>query len=148
MFKSLWGEVVKGRLQRLPYLGYFVLLNVLLGGLVFAVLMSLDVEEGMLNGDLEQVQAGFAEHLSMPVILLGALVMLLVLFASLNIMAKRLRDIGLPGWWSTLGIVAIGALLSQIVSEPVGSGFHSLVMIALFLIPTSSFNKQQHQLLG
>ena len=148
MFKTLWGEVKNGRLQRLPYLGYFVLLNVLLGVLVFGVLMSLDVEEGMLNGDLEKVQAGFAEHLSMPVVLLGAVVLLLVLFASLNIMAKRLRDTGLPGWWSTLGVVAIGAMLSQIVSEQVGSGFHSLVMIALFLIPTASFNKQQNQLLG
>jgi uncharacterized membrane protein YhaH (DUF805 family) len=148
MFKTLWGEVKNGRLQRLPYLGYFVLLNVLLGVLVFGVLMSLDVEEGMLNGDLEQVQAGFAEHLSMPVVLLGAVVLLLVLFASLNIMAKRLRDTGLPGWWSTLGVVAIGAMLSQIVSEQVGSGFHSLVMLALILIPTASFNKQQNQLLG
>jgi uncharacterized membrane protein YhaH (DUF805 family) len=148
MFKALWGQVKEGRLQRLPYLGYFVLLNALLGGLVFAVLLSLDVDESTLTGDLEQVQAGIAEHLSLPVMLLGAGVILLVLFASLNIMAKRLRDTGLPGWWSTLGVVAIGAILSQIVSEPVGSGFHSLVMIALFLIPTSSFNKQQHQLLG
>lgn len=143
MLQALWGEIKTGRLQRLPYLGYFALLNVS-GVLLFAgLLMSIDAEQSMLDGTMEQLQASAAEGLSMPVALLGAILMLLFLFASLNIMAKRLRDIGLPGWWSTLGVALVGALLAYLLSEPFGSAFQSLVMLALFLIPSGSLKKQQ-----
>lgn len=136
MFKDLWGEVKGGRLQRLPYFYYSLMLFffLILTGAVFS---SLEVEEGML-GD---AQPAFSGNLTMPLILAGALVLYGI--TSMNIMAKRFRDTGLPGWWSTLGVAVIGPLLSQFVSAPVGIGFNLLAMLALFFMPSASFNKQQ-----
>lgn len=137
MFKDLWGEVKEGRLQRLPYFYYFLMLNFFNGILIFAVLRYVEVEEGMLDGG----QSAFAGNLTIPLLLLGYV--LLYFITAMNIMAKRFRDTGLPGWWSALGVVVIGVLLSQFVSAPVVSGFHLLAMLALFLVPSASFNKQQ-----
>jgi uncharacterized membrane protein YhaH (DUF805 family) len=138
MFKALWGEVRDGRLVRLPFLGYSVLLNVLLIVCIVVLLMASGVGEELVSSDMQNAETLLSEQMSMPMLLLFALLVGAFLFASLNIMAKRFRDIGLPGWWATFALVAVGGLVSAMLSEQVGSGLHTLVWVALLLIPTAA----------
>ena len=56
-------------------------------------------------------------------------------------MAKRFRDIGLPGWWMVLVVFILSALVSYFVSENASSGFSLLVWIALLLIPGNALTR-------
>ena len=76
------------------------------------------------------------------ILIVTGIVMALLMFAGLNIMAKRIRDIGLPGWWIVLALILLGMLLSYFVSQQAGSGMHTLIWILLVLIPGKSFGKQ------
>jgi uncharacterized membrane protein YhaH (DUF805 family) len=66
-----------------------------------------------------------------------------VFFASINLMAKRIRDIGLPGWWSVLVIAVIQSVLSSAVSEEVAGGLHTLIWLALLFIPSNALSHSQ-----
>lgn len=145
MLKIFWGEVRTGRLKRLPYVACFVTLNVLLGLLLFAGVMLMGFDETLLEGGAEQIQKAFADNLSMPVMLIGGLLVMFCTLASMNIMAKRLRDIGLPGWWSTLGIALLSLILSFQVAGSIGDGFQLLVLLALLLLPSGILSKQQQK---
>lgn len=127
MLKYFFGEIKQGRLQRLQYFYcYIMLLFFVL--LATAVFTSLYPEEGK----PDELQAAAM-----------ALTILLYLLVSMNITAKRFRDIGLPGWWTTLVLVVVGALLPLFVSGPLAHGFGLLTTLALFFTPSSYFNKKQ-----
>ncbi len=59
----------------------------------------------------------------------------MLVFAKLNIMAKRFRDIGGPGWLLVLAVAALGAALSLIAGETISSLFSSAVFLVLVLVP-------------
>ena len=56
-------------------------------------------------------------------------------------MAKRIRDIGLPGWWGVVIIAVVSGVVSVVISEAASSGLHTLIWVALLLIPTKAFNR-------
>ena len=62
-------------------------------------------------------------------------------FGGMNIMAKRIRDIGLPGWWMVLVIIVLEDIISFIVSGQVSSSLHTLIGIALLLLSTNALAK-------
>lgn len=94
MLKKLFGEITNGRLMRLPYLGYSLLLAALFLGFGIAVGLMIGTGEQLMGGDLQQAQAKLAEWLSIPFMVVFGLVVALIVFAGANIMAKRIRDIG------------------------------------------------------
>jgi uncharacterized membrane protein YhaH (DUF805 family) len=141
MIKALFGEVKTGRLMRLQYLGYSVLLSLLMFGFGIAVVMAIGVGEHIAGGDLQQVQDQLREQLTLPVMLVMAVVMPLFLFIGVNIMAKRIRDIGLPGWWTVLAVFIVSGVVSYLVSDNAGSIVNTLAWVAVVLLPGNALAK-------
>ncbi len=50
-------------------------------------------------------------------------------------MAKRVRDIGLPGWSMVAAVVVLTAMVTYWVSDDAGNGLHTIVWIVLLLVP-------------
>jgi uncharacterized membrane protein YhaH (DUF805 family) len=135
MIKALLGEVNTGRLMRLQYLGYSLLLSLLMLGVGLTVAAAVGAGEQVIDGDLQQAQNLLREALSGPFLLVFAVLMILFMFIGANIMAKRIRDIGLPGWWSVLAIFVLSGLLSNLVSANASNILNSVIWILLLLVP-------------
>jgi uncharacterized membrane protein YhaH (DUF805 family) len=138
MFKTLFGDVQTGRLLRLPYLGYSLLLSVLMIVIGLGLAFAAGVGEHLIAGDLEAAQAHMSENFNLTVVLLFIVVSVLFLFAGCNIMAKRLRDIGLPGWWMVLAIIILTGAVSVMVSDEASNILQTVIWIVLLLVPGNS----------
>lgn len=145
MFKVLFGEVTKGRLMRLPYLGYSLLLVFLMIAFVAAVVLAIGAGEHLIGGDLQLAQDKLREWFTLPFIVIFGLVSASLVFGGVNIMAKRIRDIGLPGWWLVVAIIALEGVLSYAVSKQASSGLHTLIWVVFMLIPTNAINRTHDQ---
>ena len=142
MIKTLFKDVAFGRIARLSYLGHSILLMVLLMAYMLIVVLAIGAGEHIIGGDLQQAQDQLRGMLTLPFLIITGIVMGLLMFAGLNIMAKRIRDIGLPGWWMVLAIIVLAMLLSYFVSQQAGSGLHTLIWLLLVLIPGNVVGKQ------
>jgi uncharacterized membrane protein YhaH (DUF805 family) len=138
MIKALLGDVKTGRLMRLQYLGYSLLVYLLMFGFVFVVILAIDAGEHIIGGDLQYAQDKLREMFTLPAMIVFAVIMPLFLFMVANIMAKRIRDIGLPGWWSVLAIIVITGIVSYMVSNEVSNGLSTLIWVVLLLVPSNS----------
>ena len=145
MFKVLFGDVKEGRLMRLPYLGYSLLLTLVAIVLLVVIVLAIGAGEHLVGGNLEQAQNKLREWFTVPFVIIFGLVSVLFTFAGVNIMAKRIRDAGLPGWWMVLAIAILTGIVSTVVSNEAGSGLHTLIWLALLFIPTNTFSKEQSQ---
>ena len=139
MFKFYFGDFSNGRLLRLPYLGYIVLLIILWIGFIFATVAAIGAAEHILGGDLAEAQAVLTKSLGIPYMIILGLVLLALFVASFNMMAKRARDMGLPGWMFVIGFLIVIWLVSFYVSDNAGSGLSSIVGLALLLLPSNTF---------
>ena len=135
MLKALFGDVHTGRLMRLQYVGYSLLLSLLMVGFGIAIVAAIGLGEDLIGGDLQQAQEILRERLTLPYMVVFAAATLLFMFVGANIMAKRIRDIGLPGWWAVLALLVLFIVLSYAVSDYVSSVLQSLVWLVLTLIP-------------
>jgi uncharacterized membrane protein YhaH (DUF805 family) len=144
MLKALFGDIAEGRLQRLQFLGYWLFLVLLSFGFAIAVGLSIGAAEQLIGGDLQQAQDKLREWLSLPFLAVFAVVGVLFLFAELNIVAKRVRDIGLPGWWMVLAIVVVTGGTSFAISGQAGNGLSTLIMAALLLIPSDACARKEN----
>ena len=138
MIKALLGNVKTGRLMRLQYLGYSLLVYLLMLGFVFVVILAIGAGEHIIGGDLQHAQDKLREMFTLPAMIVFAVIMPLFLFMVANIMAKRIRDIGLPGWWSVLAIIVITGIVSYMVSNEVSNGLSTLIWVVLLLVPSNS----------
>ncbi len=166
MWNIYFGDWSNGRLKRLPYLGYDVLLMVLAFAIVMGVIMLGGGFEGIMNPDL---LAG----MGVVVVIFFFLFFIALLVANLNIMAKRLRDMGLPAWGSVAAIIVISIVLEMLfpaqqmemsavaVNTPDGVStamdtnastgsvvsnlFNLIVFLCLILIPSNAFNKDKEE---
>jgi uncharacterized membrane protein YhaH (DUF805 family) len=102
MLKSYFGDVKSGRLQRLPFLGYFILLQIIMVAIAVGIGAGIGAVENLVGGDLQQAQEMLRTRFGIPVIILLAILYGALFFAMLNLEAKRIRDMGLPGWWPLL----------------------------------------------
>jgi uncharacterized membrane protein YhaH (DUF805 family) len=104
--------------------------------------------EQLIGGDLQQAQAKLAEWFTLPFMVVFGLVVAVFVFAGANIMAKRIRDIGLPGWWSVLAIVVLTGVVSVAISAQASNGLYLLITLALLLIPTDALAKGAREVHG
>lgn len=156
MFRTLFGDLTSGRLARLPYLGYLALLMLIGFGVLFGMIMLVSGIERAMGGDLQQTQAMLMEKFGVIGMIATVLFLLALSFANLNLAAKRIRDMGLPGWWTVLGIVvltmAVGFLFpGQMVEQPggqmvmqpslVSNAVQLVILAALLLIPSDTFRR-------
>ncbi len=136
MLQTIFGEVRDGRVSRLRFLVALLVLTA--AGMIFMVallwlsgaaadLAALEDDPEALETMLEGLGGGWLFALAATGVLL--------FFGQINLWAKRLRDIGLPGWWSMLILIGLGAVISGLVSEQVSSGLNLAVLIALLVVP-------------
>jgi len=150
MLKIYWGDVTSGYLQRLPFVGYFILLQLIMIALVLGIAASLGVAENLLGGDLQEAQTMLREKFGIPVIIGMVIFFVLFIFASLNLEAKRIRDMGLPGWWTLLAIWIISCVIlvivnivtgsDPVISKSISSAISAIGVLALIFIPSDTFS--------
>ncbi len=139
MFRTLFADIKGARLRRLPYFGYSVLLTVLLLVIMFAAVAGVVGTERLADGDIAEIQQSFAEKAGGATLVILLLSMLALLFAHFNLMAKRVRDIGFPGWPGVLVIFVVSAIAGSVVAEQYASLVNTIVWLALVLIPGGAF---------
>ena len=142
MLKILFGDIKHGRLTRLPYFIYSLVFNLVVIGIGVGVVLSIGAGEQLISGDTELAQQKILSMLSGPFLLVFLVVTVLLVFSWYNLMAKRLRDIGLPGWWSVLVIVILESVISLNISGHASSGLHTLIWVVLLFIPSNTFQKK------
>ena len=114
MLKIYFGEWGTGKLQRLPYLGYHVLLMVLIVTIIFGSIMLVGTIENMIGGSIAETQTMLMEKFGILGIIGIVILVFATILAQVNILGKRLRDMGLPVLWTILGIIAISMVLNVI----------------------------------
>lgn len=142
MFNALLGDIKTGRLLRLQYLGYSVLLFLLFFAFVMLVVLAIGAGEHLLGGNLQEAQNQLREWFTLPFMIIFGVLMMVFTFIGFNIMAKRIRDIGLPGWWSIFVIVILESAISYYVSQQASSGLHSLIWLLLVIVPSNARAKK------
>ncbi len=130
-------------LHRLPYLGYGILLGVILLVFVFASVLAIVGVENAIGGDIAATQRLVAKYLGLPFVITLAILVLTLLVAGLNITAKRARDIGLPGWiFVAAGLIA-SLLIFRFISQEAAQVFSAIFLLGLLLAPGNTFKRQQ-----
>lgn len=74
-------------------------------------------------------------------VVLGVLIVigLAAVFAQLNLIAKRTRDMGLPGWLCAAVFFVLTGGAHQGIAEAGGSGIGLILIILMLLVPTDAF---------
>jgi len=155
MFRAYFGDLRTGRLARLPFLGFLLLLSVLFVLYGLGTAFGVGLVEQVIRIDLSAAPGGLLEQidgaaLALPGPLLLVLVLVLVFgFAKTNLLAKRIRDMGLPGWWTLLVIALAGAGLGSAMhasgvplheSYAIHGMISGLLALGLLLIPSGLFH--------
>jgi len=135
MINTYFDEFATGRLARLPYLGYNILLVVVLIAFVAATVLLMGMAETVMGGELAMAQQKIMGALGMPYMIILGLFLLALVFAGLNVMAKRLRDIGFRGWLTVGLFLLVSVVISQVISQGASSSFSTIVGFALLLVP-------------
>jgi uncharacterized membrane protein YhaH (DUF805 family) len=171
MLKTYFGEWGTGRLQRLPYLGYHILLMVLIIASIFGAIMLVGTIENIIGGSLEETQTMLLDKFGIIGIIGIVVLIFITMLGQVNILGKRIRDMGLPVLWTILGIVGISMILNLIFPPEVsmaaasvqttdGSAtamaasttttsmvlqiFDMIVFACLVFIPSDTFNAKNH----
>ena len=171
MLKTYFGEWGTGRLQRLPYLGYHILLMVLIIASIFGAIMLVGTIENIVGGSLEETQTMLLDKFGIIGIIGIVVLIFITMLGQVNILGKRIRDMGLPVLWTILGIVGISMVLNVIFPPEVsmaaasvqttdGSAtamaasttstsmvlqiFDMLVFACLVFIPSNAFGSKNH----
>ncbi len=151
MFQAFFGEFTTGRLARLPLLGFWLLLTVLFLLFGLGIAFGIGLAEPLLFEGPAAAQTFLVETVSLPVIILVGLFCLVFLVAKLNLLAKRIRDMGLPGWGLVLAITLVSAVLLYLMpysTDPltlgnqVNGAWNGLLLLALLLIPSGTFGSR------
>ena len=155
-FRTLFGEVGNGRLNRVQFIGFTFLVTVLMMIVVFAVIAGVAGAERSAD-NIQEFQQMMAEKYGMAFVVGLMILGSVFTFASLNIAAKRIRDMGLPAWPTVLAMVIIGVVIGilfpgEMVSvnggparmQPsfVSATYQAIVFLALTLIPGNTFGKR------
>jgi len=112
MLKVYFGEWGNGRLKRLAYLGYYLLLIVLVAAILFGAIFAVGATEKLMGGDIVAAQAMLMDRFGLLAMIGIMILMIAILVAQINILAKRIRDMGLPAVWTILGLIAISIVLN------------------------------------
>ena len=141
MIRAFFLEIRVGRLKRLRYFGYSILLDVLGLLFVFGVVAAIAGAETAMGGDLQEMQAALRKAFAGPLVIVILGFVAAAVFASLNMSAKRIRDIGLPGWLVVLAIAMVTITVSILVSANAGQILSFMVWIGLLLTPGNLMSK-------
>ena len=151
MIRAFLGALTTGRLARLPFIGFWVLLWVLFALYGLGIALGIGLAEPLIFDDLATAQGYLLEHFAPPVLAALGLFCLLFVFAQFNLLAKRIRDMGLPGWSVLLLIALTSGVLGAVLppggelmrlENQVNGSFNGVLVLALLLIPSGLFARR------
>lgn len=136
MLTDYFGAITTGKLKRLRFVGLWVLLIIAFIGFALLIGVSIGVAEYMIGGDLTAAQNILREKLALPAILGVIAAAITFLFTNLNIIAKRARDVGLPGWITAIVIAALSGGATQMMENSSSGGIGGILLVVLALLPS------------
>ncbi|RAH98720.1 hypothetical protein DLJ53_24060 [Acuticoccus sediminis] len=143
MLKAYFGDLADGRIGRARFVGLWLGLIGMALLAALAIVVALGAAVHLAAGDLEEVEAAVVPAIGIPAIVVLTLAGFAFLFANLNIVAKRARDIGWPGW-----LVAVLYLVLSGGASQAGEGGHGgtaglglVMMLVLAIIPANLFRR-------
>ncbi len=114
MLNIYFGEWGSGRLQRLPYLGYHVLIMFLVVFIAIGLVFAMGLLGSLMSGNIKEIENIMGNQLGILASVLFTILILSMIIGQINIFAKRIRDMGLPVIWTILGIIVISMALNLI----------------------------------
>jgi len=112
MLKTYFGEWGTGKLQRLPYFGYHILLIALIIAIILGSIAAIGATENFIGGNLAETQKMLMDKFGFIAIAGIVALIFLAMLGQLNILGKRIRDMGLPVLGTILGIMFISLILN------------------------------------
>jgi uncharacterized membrane protein YhaH (DUF805 family) len=103
----------------------------------------LGVSEHVVGGNIQEAQAILRERFSTIFGISLATKFALFGYALLNIMAKRIRHIGLPAWPVIVVVIVASGMAAQFAGYNVQQGLSTAELLALLLIPGSAFGQRR-----
>ena len=135
LFRTYFGDVTGGTLARLQYLGYSLIVGVLFIVIGLGIGILLGVSEHLVGGNIQEAQAVLRERFSALFGIAFVIISAFFGYALLNIMAKRIRHMGLPAWPVVVVVIVASGMAAQFAGDNVQQGFSTAVLLALLLIP-------------
>lgn len=142
IFRTLFGDITSGTVHRVRFFWSILslVLVALAGVIAVGTLFGLDVD--MTGLTAVERQAAVTEALGLIGLVLLVGVGVVVLFAQLNLMAKRVRDTGLPGWTVLAAVILLTAAVSGFVSQNVAGLVNLAFWLALLFTPPGVFRRK------
>ena len=139
MLRIYFGGLTGDSLGRVGYFAFWLLLAVffITGGLLLG--FSIGVADYLGGSDVQETQSRLRDDFGVPLLVAVWAAGLTFLFAELNLSAKRIRHIGLPGWPVTLGVAAIIILAALLVTPRLGHILSLLAWLVLIVTPGGVF---------
>ena len=120
---NLLGEILYGRIDRKPYALRVSIMEMIRGYGSFLVINLLTSSYGGVN----EAPALFRN--------IFGIIMLIIYFFELILSTKRCRDMGLPGWLGTLGLLASSLFL--------GMAGTTVFLVILMVVPTDFVKRKK-----
>jgi uncharacterized membrane protein YhaH (DUF805 family) len=136
MVRDYFGDFANGRLKSIPFMVRWLVLLAIFFGVLIGIGAAIGITERLAGGDVEALQRELAQNLGGPFAIAMLVFLVLVLIANLNIIAKRARDVGLPGWLTAIGIAGLSGGISQVAGPTGTGGLGLLLLIVLTFLPT------------
>lgn len=143
MVDDYFGSVMSGRLQTQRFIILWLALMITFVVLGMLIGVSIGIAERLIGGDFATAQKLLAEKLGIPAIVAVFAIFVLFGFAKLNIIAKRARDIGLPGWLTAIVLAGLIGGSTQAVGPGSAGGLGMLLLIVLAFVPTNALARAQ-----
>ena len=170
MINTYFKEWGTGKLQRLPYLGYHFLLIAMAFAIVIAAIFAVGTMENVLGGDLVQTQQMLTEKFGVISIIAFSIFVFIIMMAQVNILGKRIRDIGLPVLATIFAIIALSMVLNfvfppevlsvatssiqtdtasassmvaNVKTSPIVQIFDAVIFLSLLFLPSNTFSKNK-----
>ena len=112
MLKTYFGEWGTGKLQRLPYLGYHLLLIILTIAIILGTIFAVGAAEHFMGGNLAETQKMLMNKFGFVAIAGIMFLIFIAMLGQVNILIKRIRDMGLPVLMTIIGIMLISLILN------------------------------------
>ena len=117
MINTIFKNFKGGNIGRRKYLYAFITLFLLTFLFFFLTILGIVGAETFMSGTLQEIQGRVHEALDIPYIIILVLSGIIMLYARLNIVAKRLRNIGFKNnyFWLVAVIFSLVSILSLLI---------------------------------
>ena len=143
LLTTLFNGIAEGKLTRLPYLGYSILILIL--PLIFSLLIVslIGAGENIVRGNLQEAQDQLRNWLGIPFIIVSIIFFISIIYIGLNLLVKRIRDIGLPVLLTLIVVILVGGFINFLFHYPseISLVFNTIIFILLIITPTNIFKR-------